>query len=121
MRTGRPIPTLSLADDERETLKQWARRPKTSQAVAQRARIILACADGETNTTVAERLRVTKQMVGKWRSRRRIHSGSGKSRLHQQAADPGAASISARRWKPASDAGVDLQAGRACELRPAEQ
>lgn len=69
MRTGRPIPALSLADDERETLKQWARRPKTSQALAQRARIILACAGGETNTTVAERLRVTKQMVGKWRTR----------------------------------------------------
>ena len=69
MRIGRPIPALSLADDERETLKQWARRPKTSQALAQRARIILACADGETNTTVAERLRVTKQMVGKWRTR----------------------------------------------------
>jgi transposase len=69
MRTGRPIPPLSLADDERETLKQWARRPKTSQALAQRARIILACAAGETNTTVAERLRVTKQTIGKWRSR----------------------------------------------------
>src|SRR5262245_41905213 len=69
MRTGRPIPSLSLAADERETLRQWARRPKTSQALAQRARIILACADGETNTRVAERLRVTKQMVGKWRMR----------------------------------------------------
>ena len=42
MRTGRPIPALNLADDERETLRQWARRPKTSQALAQRARIILA-------------------------------------------------------------------------------
>jgi DNA-binding NarL/FixJ family response regulator len=32
--------------------------------MAQRARIILACAAGETNTTVAERLRVTKQTIG---------------------------------------------------------
>src|SRR5882724_3044487 len=69
MRIGRPIPALSLADDERERLKQWARRPKTSQGLAQRARIILACADGETNTTVAERLRVSKQMVCKWLTR----------------------------------------------------
>src|SRR5437588_9760199 len=69
MRIGRPTSPLSLSDDELETLKQWARRPKTSQALAQRARIILACAEGETNTTVAERLRVTKQMVGKWRRR----------------------------------------------------
>src|SRR2546429_7013414 len=69
MRTGRPIPPLSLADDERETLKQWARRPKTSQALAQRARIILACAEGKNNTEVADRWRVTKQTVGKWRTR----------------------------------------------------
>src|SRR5258708_9530865 len=69
MRTGRPIPRLSLAADERETLKQWARRPKTSQALAQRARIILACAAGETNGAIAERLRVNKQMVGKGRTR----------------------------------------------------
>ena len=69
MRIGRPIPTLSLTDDERETLKQWARRPKTSQALAQRARIILACAEGKSNTTVAARLGVIKQTVGKWRTR----------------------------------------------------
>lgn len=69
MRKGRPIPTLTVTSDERETLERWARRPKTSQALAQRARIILACAEGQTNTTVAERLRVSKQMVGKWRSR----------------------------------------------------
>jgi transposase len=69
MRIGRPIPPLSLGDDERETLKQWTRRPKTSQALAQRARIILACAEGKNNTEVAERWRVTKQTVGKWRAR----------------------------------------------------
>jgi transposase len=69
MRTGRPIPILSVSDEERETLQQWTRRPKTAQALALRARIILACADGKTNTEVAARLGVTKQMVGKWRSR----------------------------------------------------
>ncbi len=66
---GRPKPPLSLTYDERETLKQWARRPKTVQSLAQRARIILACAEGKSNTDIAERLRVTKQTVGKWRSR----------------------------------------------------
>lgn len=55
MRMGRPIPPLSVTDDERETLKQWTRRPKTGQALAPRARIILACAEGKTNTAVAER------------------------------------------------------------------
>ena len=47
MRTGRPIPPLTLTADERETLERWARRPKTAQAVAQRARLILGCAAGQ--------------------------------------------------------------------------
>lgn len=69
MRKGRPIAALTMTPDERETLERWARRPKTSQALAQRARIILACAEGKTNTMVAERMAITKQMVGKWRTR----------------------------------------------------
>jgi FixJ family two-component response regulator len=39
------------------------------EALAQRARLILACAEGKTNTVVAQELGVTKQMVGKWRAR----------------------------------------------------
>ncbi len=69
MRTGRPIPPLTLTDAERETLERWARRAKTAQAVAQRARLILGCAAGRTNTVVAHELRLTKQTVGKWRHR----------------------------------------------------
>src|SRR5262249_58992493 len=38
-------------------------------AVAQRARLILGCAAGKTNTVVADEVRVTKQTVGKWRTR----------------------------------------------------
>jgi transposase len=69
MRTGRPIPVLNLAESERETLEQWARRPKSAQALAQRARIILACAEGLNNTQVGRRLHLTMQTVGKWRGR----------------------------------------------------
>lgn len=58
-----------LSPAERETLLSWTRRPKTGQALAQRARIILESGTGKTNTEVARRLRVTKQMVGKWRTR----------------------------------------------------
>jgi transposase len=50
-------------------LERWARRPKTAQALAQRARIVLACSSGELNTAIAEELKVTAQTVGKWRSR----------------------------------------------------
>jgi len=69
MRIGRPIPELKITREQRETLEEWSRRPKTAQALAQRARIILACAKGQTNTEVARQFRVTKQTVGKWRSR----------------------------------------------------
>jgi transposase len=69
MAIGRPIPMLTLTDEERDALERWARRPTTAQALAQRARLVLACARGHTNTQVARDLRLTKQTVGKWRSR----------------------------------------------------
>src|SRR5215813_15654708 len=69
MGIGRPIPVLTLTDEERDALGRWARRPTTAQALAQRARLVLACACGRTNTQVARQLRLTKQTVGKWRSR----------------------------------------------------
>jgi transposase len=69
MRTGRPKTRLTLSPPERKTLDRWASRPKTAQALAQRARIVLACAEGGFNTDIAEDLRVTPQTICKWRSR----------------------------------------------------
>ena len=69
MRTGRPIPELILSDAERETLQNWARRPKSAQVLALRARMILRCAEGRTNTQVAEQVQVRIATVGKWRKR----------------------------------------------------
>jgi transposase len=69
MRTGRPMPPLTISTDERETLERWSRRASTAQALAQRARVILGCAAGKSNTRVAHDLRLTKQTVGKWRTR----------------------------------------------------
>ena len=69
MARGRPLTELSLSAGENNTLVEWKRRAKTSQALALRARIILQCAQGATNTEVAHRLRITKQTVGKWRGR----------------------------------------------------
>lgn len=67
--SGRPKATLVLTDAEREELKALTLRRKTAQALAQRARIVLACADGQDNKVVAARQRVTPQMVSKWRAR----------------------------------------------------
>lgn len=69
MRIGRPIPELMLTQSEQEALQNWARRPKSAQALALRAKIILSCAEGKTNTEVASLFHVTKQMIGKWRAR----------------------------------------------------
>lgn len=66
---GRPKATLILNDSEREQLESWARRRKTSQALAMRSRIILECANDIQNREVARRLRTTPQTVSKWRSR----------------------------------------------------
>lgn len=69
MRTGRPIPPLNVTDEEREAMQNWARRPKSAQALALRARMILLCAEGNTNTAVAGKLNVRIQTVCKWRQR----------------------------------------------------
>src|ERR1039457_4413811 len=66
---GRPKAPLTLTVDERAVLEGWARRPKSAQALALRANIVLACAEGTANKEVAARLGGTPQMVGKWRAR----------------------------------------------------
>ena len=66
---GRPKAQLVLSGTEREQLMALTLRRKTAQALALRARIVLGCAEGADNKTVAARQRVTKQTVGKWRSR----------------------------------------------------
>lgn len=66
---GRPKAALTLTTEERDTLERWGRRPKTAQALALRARVVLRCASGATNTVVAEQLHVSQQMVCKWRAR----------------------------------------------------
>jgi len=59
-----------LSDEERETLEGWARRGKTSQALALRARIVLACADEHRpDTEIARELGIFRNTVGKWRTR----------------------------------------------------
>jgi len=69
MRTGRPKPPLILTDDERERLQSLAHRARSQPALARRARVVLACAEGLNNKSVARKLRTALGMVGKWRAR----------------------------------------------------
>ena len=66
---ARPKPDLVLTVDERQKLTTWANRPKSSQRLALRARIILACADEPSNKAVAADLGVCGATVGTRRSR----------------------------------------------------
>ena len=69
MPRGRPLAALRLKDQDRQTLTRWTRRPKTAQALARRARIVLAAAEGRANDAIATDLSVTAHTVGKWRRR----------------------------------------------------
>ncbi len=69
MRRGPRLAPVVLSMPESNQLIEWTRRHKTSQALALRSRIILGCAQGASNLEVAARVRVTKQTVGKWRTR----------------------------------------------------
>jgi len=63
------MPVLELTAEEKRQLQRWARRRKSSQALALRSRIVLACGSGLANTQVAAREGVRVQTVGKWRRR----------------------------------------------------
>ena len=68
-RRGRPTVQILLTDEERQTLERWARRRTSSQALALRCRIVLACAEGLSNVEAGKRLGVHAATVGKWRGR----------------------------------------------------
>ena len=77
MGIGRPTRPLNVTSEEREKLAMLARRPKTGQAVAMRARIVLGCDEGLSNGTVAKRLQITGATVCKWRERFRVNRLEG--------------------------------------------
>src|SRR5687768_10476209 len=79
-RGPRAVPVV-LSDEERETLKRWARRATSAQALALRCRIVLACAEGHSNMEVSRRLGVDDSTVRKWRGRFAEHRLDG---LHDE-------------------------------------
>ena len=56
---------LDLSEAERTELGSWARRRKTAQALALRARIVLRAAAGLSNTAIAAELGIAKHTAGK--------------------------------------------------------
>jgi transposase len=60
---------LTLSEEERERLESLAHRARSQPLLARRARVVLACAEGLDNQSVARKLRASVSMVGKWRAR----------------------------------------------------
>jgi len=69
MRTGRPKAELVLSEEERSQLQSFVRSRSLPAALSNRARLVLASAAGEPNNAIGARLKMTKQTVGKWRTR----------------------------------------------------
>jgi transposase len=66
---GRRKAQLVLDEGERAQLIRWARRAKTAQYLAMRAKIVLRCAEGGTNKEAAADLGVDESTVERWRAR----------------------------------------------------
>ena len=74
---GRRFAPLELDEVERAELTSLASRRSTAQGLALRARIIVACAEGEQSKAVAARLGIDPDTVGKWRRRFAEHRLEG--------------------------------------------
>jgi transposase len=75
------MPRVALAIEisplARAELARLARAPSTPQALALRARLVLAASQGFSNLQIADRFHVTPNTVGKWRTRYYMHGVSG--------------------------------------------
>jgi len=74
MRRGPQVESITLTTEESNRLLEWTRRHKTSQALALRARIVLACQQDRSNGEIAQELRVTR---GLWASGAGVFRGLG--------------------------------------------
>ena len=81
MPRGRPIEPVVLTDDEESQLLSLANSRSLPHRLVRRARIVLACARGEANASIARRMDLSAATVGKWRKRYRLQGIEG---LHDE-------------------------------------
>jgi len=60
---------ITITDEQRVTLKRWARGRSTPVRLMYRARMILMAAEGQRNQAIAETLGTQPSTVGRWRQR----------------------------------------------------
>ena len=68
MGKGRAV-SIELDETEKYALTALTRKHGAPQAIAERARIVLAAADGLMNKEIAEKLGVCQHTAGTWRNR----------------------------------------------------
>ena len=81
MPRGRPVAPVVLTDDEETQLLSLANSRSLPHGLVQRAQIVLACARGEANVSIARRTGLSNATAGKWRKRYRIQGIGG---LHDE-------------------------------------
>ncbi len=72
-----PATALTIGDEDRTTLTSWARSSTVSAGHAERAAIVLACAEGAGTSEAARRLGLSRPTVIKWRDRFIAHGITG--------------------------------------------
>ena len=77
MPRGRPLKALEVSQGAREELESLVRSRSLPAGLVRRAEIVLLCAGGLDNKAVAERVRTSRQTVGKWRQRFRTQGLMG--------------------------------------------
>jgi len=65
MRTGRPKAPIILSQEENEQLLSISKSRPMTQAVVNRARIILMAAEGAPNHAITEKVKLSPQMICK--------------------------------------------------------
>ena len=81
MPRGRPVEAIVPSDDQRSQLHSLASSRSLPHGLVRRAQIVRACAEGESNASIAKRMRLTNATVGKWRKRYRAQGIEG---LHDE-------------------------------------
>lgn len=85
---NRPAPPLQLTPQQRSALLDWSRSPVMPQCMVLRARIVLASADGEPVSRIANDLKCSEPNVRLWRRRfseqgiEGLEEGEGRGRSH---------------------------------------
>lgn len=77
MARGRALKPLNLSEDARTQLETWERSRSLPAGLVRHAEIVLLCAEGLDNGTVAETVGTSRQTVGKWRERFRLQGLMG--------------------------------------------